>query len=406
MVKTLEAVDCQGFAGGFTCGVARTGFTLRGKREMPGGFGVASCEANRQILGDKWEAQVAPAAEWEPMDVPLVFGNPPCSGFSLLSRSDFRGSGSPINHCMHAFADYAARCRPEVAIFESVAQAFKQGRELMQQLRMDIEEKTGDQYELIHVLHNAASVGGAAVRKRYFFVVSRVPFGIEPHAVDRIPTFRQTIGDLEGLGLTWDKQSYRRPPSWWVKRRDLRSKTGATDGHYTYFTPLVQRALDLLTEVDWPEGSNISEVARRYYQKMGRLPSSWKSTEEKLIGNDFKMGFYQLHSWKYDGNCRVVTGAGTQLILHPTEQRPLTNREVARIQGFPDDWRIGPLRTNGGNSVGMLWGKGIPVQCGEWIAGWAKQAILGEPGGYDGNLIGERERLIDVTNDYQRARLG
>lgn len=404
MTKVIEAVDCQSFAGGFTTGAVRAGFTLVGKRELPGGFGVASCEANRHILGDKWESQVAPANEWEAKGVPLVFGNPPCSGFSLLSRADFRGAGSPVNSCMWAFADYTARCRPDVAVFESVQQAYKIGRELMQALRADVEEKTGDQYTLYHVLHNAASVGGAAVRKRYFWVIARVPFGIEPHAVDRIPTFRQTIGDLEGLGVTWDKQSYRRPPSWWVKKRKLRSATGATDGHHTYFNPLVRRALDLMEKVDWPEGGNISDVARRYYQQEGRLPESWNATAEKLIGNDFKMGFYQMHRWRYDGHCRVVTGAGTQLILHPTENRPLTNREVARIQGFPDDWRIGPLRTTSG--VGMLWGKGIPVQCGEWIAGWAKQAILGDPGGYDGQEIGDRERLIDVTNDYTRATLG
>jgi len=36
-----RAVDCQGFAGGFTLGMVQAGFHLVGKREMKAGFGVA-----------------------------------------------------------------------------------------------------------------------------------------------------------------------------------------------------------------------------------------------------------------------------------------------------------------------------------------------------------------------------
>ena len=402
---TLQAVDCQSFAGGFTMGAVNAGFELVGKRELPGGFGVASCEANRHLLGTKWTTEIArteTGEDWTPMDVPLVFGNPPCSGFSLLSRSDFRGADSRINACMWAFARYAARCRPDVAIFESVQQAYKQGRELMQALRNEVEVLTGEQYQLFHVLHNAAALGGCAIRKRYFFLISKVPFGIEPPKVNRIPTFRQVIADLEGLAITWEKQPYRKPPSWWARR--LRNQQGVVDGHYVRFNPLVNRARDLMEQMEWPEGDNISNVARRYYQTFGRLPDSWSSTADKLIGNDFKMGFYQMHRWKADSTARVVTGAACQLVLHPTEARPLTNREAARIQGFPDAWSIGALRQQSG--VDMLWGKGIPVQCGTWIAGWAKQAIIGEPGPWMGMEIGDREYVIDTTNNHVGVPIG
>lgn len=75
-----RAVDVMSFAGGFTLGMAQAGFELVGKRELPGGFGVPSCEANRHLLGNNWSAQVGPADTWEVMpETAVVFGNPPCS---------------------------------------------------------------------------------------------------------------------------------------------------------------------------------------------------------------------------------------------------------------------------------------------------------------------------------------
>jgi site-specific DNA-cytosine methylase len=74
-----RAIDVMGFAGGFTLGMTQAGFELAGKRELPGGFGVANCEANRHLLGDKWQTQVGHAESWEVIDgVDVVFGNPPC----------------------------------------------------------------------------------------------------------------------------------------------------------------------------------------------------------------------------------------------------------------------------------------------------------------------------------------
>lgn len=76
-----RAVDVMGFAGGFTLGVVQAGFELAGKRELPGGFGVANCEANRHLLGDHWRTEVSTWEGWTPLrDVQLLFGNPPCSG--------------------------------------------------------------------------------------------------------------------------------------------------------------------------------------------------------------------------------------------------------------------------------------------------------------------------------------
>jgi hypothetical protein len=50
----------------------------------------------------------------------------------------------------------------------------------------------------------------------------------------------------------------------------------------------------------------------------------------------------------------------------------------------------------------MTWGKGITVDCGRWVGTWIKHALDGEPGSYRGDVIGDREWKIDVTNDYPK----
>jgi len=402
----FHAVDCQGFAGGFTMGMVQAGFKLVGKKEMKGGFGVANCEANRHLLGYDWEADVSTGegADWTPVPAHVVFGNPPCSGFSLLSRKDFRGAGSPVNSCMWAFEDFVARTMPYIAVFESVGQAYSEkggGRELMQNLRLKLEADTGVQWNLHHVLHNNASVGGAAIRKRYFWLVSRIPFGIDPLEVTRVPVLDDVIGDLEGLHSTWERQPYRRDPSWWARPR--RSPDGVVDGHTWRITPATRRATDLLTEgggTHWDQKEIISTVAHRYFDTYGRLPTSWgPRLEQKFQENDWHMGYNQLIRWRADKMARVITGGGLDLVFHPHEDRTMTHREVARIQGFPDDWRIRPLRGNSG--LHLTWGKGIPVDCGAWIGGWIKRALEGNPSSYPGEVRGEREWEYDCTKAYQ-----
>lgn len=395
-----RAIDCQGFAGGFTLGMVQAGFTLVGKREMVAGFGSANCEANRHLLGDQWRTESVVPEMWSTVAADVVFGNPPCSGFSVMSAKDFRGADSKINHCMWAFIDYAARVRPYVAIFESVQNAFtsEPGHALMRSLRARLVQHTGLDYQLHHVLHNAIAVGGAAVRRRYFFVASRVPFGVERPRLPAYPVLDDVLADLENLPHTWEAQPYRAPATWWTSRR--RNLDGSVDGHVGLDNPLTRRIRDLMAGVSWNPGDHIGAVAQRYWDTYARLPESWSATEEKVVKNEFFMGFTTPVRWCGDRYGRVITGGGLHNVVHPRLDRTITHREAARVLGFPDDWRILPLRRVSG--LNMTWGKGITVDCGRWVGGWIRRALDGEPGSYVGTEIGEKEFKIDVTNDYPR----
>jgi DNA (cytosine-5)-methyltransferase 1 len=395
----VRFVACQSFAGAFDLGATQAGLQLVHKVEQKGGFGLANVDKNRHLVKGDWTMQACPPAQWVPHTTEIVTGNPPCSGFSPLSPKDFRGSGSPINECMHALVEYAARCGPSVVVFESVAQAFSGGRDLMQLLRDKLEGLTKQQWTLYHVKHNAASLGGCAIRRRYFWVASRGPFGVEPVELQRVPMLRDAIGDLTGLASTWEAQVPIHPASWWIKEQQMDAPT--VDGHHVDWTPYARRAIDLIKAGEtWGVRENIAKVAKRHFERTGDLPASWASSRDKTIAGDFNMGYNQLVRWNPDGMARVITGGALSLVLHPWEDRPITHREAARIMGFPDTWMIRPIRRVSG--LRMTWGKQIPVQTGRWIAHWAKQSVEGQPGSDHGTLIGEREWLIDHTNLYRK----
>ena len=322
------------------------------------------------------------------------------TGFSVMSAKDFRGADSKINHCMWSFVDYAGRVKPDVAVFESVQNAYTStdGHALMRALHARLEDRTGYTYGLYHVRHNAIAVGGAAVRRRYFFLASRVPFGVERPSLDRYPVLNDIIGDLENLGSTWQAQPYRRPASWWSTSR--RSTIGSVDGHVGLNNPLTRRMRDLMAGVAWDPGMHIGAVAQRYWDTFAKLPDSWAATEEKVVKNEFFMGFTTPVRWDGDRYGRVITGGGLHNVVHPSLDRTITHRETARILGFPDDWRILPLR--GVSGLNMTWGKGITVDCGRWIGRWIKAALDGTPGSFTGKQIGVREFDIDTTNDYPK----
>jgi site-specific DNA-cytosine methylase len=375
-----RAIDCQGFAGGFTLGVVQAGFELVAKRENKGGFGVPNCEENRHLLGESWDVEAVTPEEWT---VPsggadLVFGNPPCSGFSVMTSKHLRGEDAKVNQCMWDFIRYVARVRPTIAIFESVSSAYRQGVGLMRRLRAELELLTGDRWDLHHVLHDAYAVGGPAIRKRYFWVASRIPFTVEQPVLDCVPLHRDVIGDLTDMPLTWAKQQYGyRVPSRYVMRENLRSESGYVDGHMPPDVPLHTRIRDLLDSVEWNPREHLAVALERYDQLNGRLPDSFnQDIRPKLHETGFFMGYTQPTMWDPDRPSRVVTGAGPMTIVHYEQKRVLTFREVARILGYPDDWLIEPLAGKPGMS--LTWGKGITVQAGRWIAGEAMKALRGE----------------------------
>lgn len=400
---TYTFTDCIGFGGAFALGMTQAGFKMKAKREIMD-FGIKTCEGNRHILGWDWDAEIQKLTRrpaWDIEHTDIVTGNPPCSGFSTLTSKHLRGADAKINDCMWAFASYVARAKPTIAAFESVQQAHKMGRDLMLALRDMVEKETGAQYHLTHLYHNALDVGGPANRPRYFWVISQVPFGVEIPEPDKVPTFKEVCGDLYNLHETWESQPYRSPDNWWSSRR--RSPDGLVDGHMGRKMHAWTRVNDMLEATDgwWPQGMKQQDVMKAIYERDGKLPGVWEPALDRLLAADWYMGPNQVFRWKEENPARVVTGAALENLLHPTEPRFFTHREAARIQGFPDYWRLYPVRDV--KHVHRTHGKGIPVDAGRWLGYWIKKALDGEPGTMIGQPVGDRETLMRADRGFKRA---
>jgi site-specific DNA-cytosine methylase len=423
----VRVADCQGFAGGFTVGAVQAGLELVTKCENVGGFGVRQCEANRRVLGDNWEAQVGTPDTWQPVSAEVVIANPPCSGFSVMSKPSFRGVDSRINSCMWDAVRYAASCNPDVYVMESVRAAFTKGLPLMRQLRAELEEITGHQYALYHVLQDNYALGGVSRRPRYFMVCSRVPFGVEAPTPRYQPVLADAIGDLVDLPLSWEAQPYNDVATWWSAplRNDVKGADTPlwVDGHALPKQAQGNLLFDLMdgcTPRHWVEGLGEGLASKRFYETHGTLPPSWHAKVKKQSGKtlaqwsidrEFVFGMFQTGRWYWNRHARVVTGAGPFIGIHPVHDRFFTHREIARVMGFPDSWLIDPLRDE--KTLVPGWGKGVSVHPGQWVASWAKASIEGRPGTEQtGRLVDsfmpgvaneDREWFIDVSKVWKKA---
>lgn len=389
----MRSIDVYCFAGGFTVGVVQAGFELVAKREGESAFGAAACTTNRHILGEKWQLEASDPRFWTPVSAEAIFANPPCSGFSVRSvhvppkgtdkkntpvaewTNSFRGVDSAINSCMHEIVEYAAKCPDlQVVTFESVQQAGKQGLPLMRTLRDKLEALTKQQWDLHHVFHNNISCGGNSDRPRYFWVASRIPFGV-------LPT----------------------PTTGVVPRADLVLQTDVLgrDGNHTPNTAEARRIKSLLeTGVEWNARECVSQAAKRYVDAHGikalRALDSWDTPRLAYFEKrEFRADQYQPRRWAADAPCPVITGK-LQESVHPTAPRVLTLREGARALGYPEEWSLEAYKSD-------AWlGKGIPVKSGLWIAQSVKLSLEGRLKELQqGELIGEREWKHDNTNVWK-----
>ncbi len=420
-MSSIPFVDCQGLAGAWSLGIVQAGFELQHRASL-GAFGDEVIGGNRHLVGDNWTQDEGNSyLDWEPKKAGLVAGTPPCSGFSLLNKSkkaNARGADSAINSCMWELVRYAAKCRgtdgkpgPEIVSFESVQGAYTQGRSLMQKLRAGLEEDTGQKYDLIHVLCSGATVGAAQMRRRYYFVCSRVPFGIDMPEKRRVAVYEDAIGDLVGLDYnTWDEQTveYDDAQTWWLREQNqlgpiLEAGAFAEDRFYyrvrDHIAPYGERIEFMVNELVpvWGAGMTKENAMRAYRDKHGEFPDKmkkwWLEDEDKI------RGFTHEYRIKPDIPGHVLTGGGAFSFIHYSEPRFLTVRECARLMGYPDTWTWEMARNV---TQASSWiGKCCPVNTGRWIGGWFRRAIEGNPGTGPLEEVGKREYVHQSTNLYR-----
>jgi site-specific DNA-cytosine methylase len=430
----MRMVDCQGLAGtGTTLGGVLAGFDLVHRVALPGGFGNKLVEENRKILNFTGDIETGPIDEWTPQhNIAMVTGTPPCSGFSLMNTTGkvaenagkeapatARGPGSLINMCQRDLVRYGARCfgtdgnpGAEFVVFESVQGAFSQGLELMREYWQILRRETGQDYQMSHIKMSVASIGGAQLRHRYFWVAHRIPFGIDFELPKRITTLEDAIGDLVDQPELWEPQDYVSEAKT-DYQRNLRGKAvvnheSLKGKHYAGMEPL---------EPYWPPGKAIHTATLAYIEAHGGGEKGVDALPEHLKKRwQPEAGYYKGFMWPFrlgwDEPSGVLTGGCAGSHIHPDHPRFMTIRELARMMAVPDDWTFNSARHAG--EAGSWIGKACTVGSAVWLSSAIMDALDGRPQSDQGEFwshglykknkldLADGERVYDITNEYRK----
>lgn len=379
----LTAYACQDYAGAFASAIVQEGFTITGKVEQDDAFGMDAWIHNAGFLGPKLAYyRSSEASLWPSHPVDVVFGNPPCSGFSVLTASakwqerGQHGAEAMQNRCMYDLVNHAVRCQATVVVFESVQAASTTGRSLMYELQRMLEDLTRKTWHITLVLMNALSVGGWPDRRRFFFVASRLGPVDMPAPTGYARPLSAAIGDLIDNVSEDPLSPY--------------SLAG---------TPKSKRHAALAASGYWNEGEPCDVAYDR------AIADGW--TGPVPDRSDRIRSMFTSARWRWDRPARVATATVLDTAVHPIRPRTLTHAEVGRIMGFPSQYDlrgITKLRARGR----ALYGKGIPAQSGRWAVEGIRRHLENSPGSNDVAPIqidstGLRWH-IDVTDAWRRNR--
>ena len=268
-------------------------------------------------------AEILKIAELEVGDVTLVAGGPPCQAFSTAGRR--MSFNDPRGALISQFIRVLREARPKYFLMENVRgilSAAIKHRPLKERggsfPPLSDEEQPGSVFNLIlkdfrdlgynvsYRLVNSADYGVPQKRERVIIIGSRVssPFVFPEPTHARIPENNQ------------------------CKWRTLGDALGGLMDPCPEYVPYSEERLSYLRLI--PPGGN------------------WRSLPEDIrpiaMGGAYKsgggkVGFYR--RLDFDKPSPTVTTSPFQKatdMCHPAEDRPLSVKEYARIQEFPDDW--------------------------------------------------------------------
>jgi DNA (cytosine-5)-methyltransferase 1 len=261
----------------------------------------------------------------------VVIGGPPCQGFSLLNKNR---EGDPRNQLWRPFLEIVKISGAKVFVIENVPQLLGsvEHKEIVKNAEM-----LG--FKIVSGKLCAADYGVAQTRTRALIIGSKID-----HSIIFPP--RKTHYNPDNGGFQFDittllpKDAYLYPPQRWKNVRDA------------------------ISDLPLPEGTDIRDVPPPLDLHFGRSPTPLSVKRYKAVPKEGMNRFdLQRNAPELTPDCwlRKKTG-GTDLFgrlwwdkpaftirteffkpekgryLHPEQHRPITHREAARLQSFPDSF--------------------------------------------------------------------
>lgn len=384
--EPIRTLDLFAGAGGLTLG-----FHLADKGYLPV-FAVehdqAAAETFERNFGcEVYAGDIEDAPDY-PDDIDLIIGGPPCQGFSPLGRDRDDLSRARLNGLWKHYLDAVRTLRPKAFVIENVPEFQKSAQfaELLHLLETDTDLRT---YRAVYGVLNAADYGVPQKRRRGILVAIRD---------------REAAGDTEGqAGLPWPPPPSHGPAASsgldFVTVRDAFHAPTKLPGKTRGFDPYIigdeqhlhfgrrPRPESLERYKAIPPGGNRFDLMRN---RPDITPACWLN---KPTGTTDVMG--RMHWDQPSPTIRTEFYKPEKgRYLHPSANRPISHREAARLQSFPDNFVFEgtkiQIARQIGNAVPPLLGKAIA----EFVHHHAFEGLVCSSSGNSGAVTSRSRRPI------------
>jgi len=340
-------IDLFSGAGGMSVGAISAGVDVRiaVEKDRFASITYKYNHPNTKLINDDIrKVKINGFCETKKDDVKILFGGPPCQGFSYSNQRN-RNKKNDNNWLFKEFLRITKEENPDWVIIENVKGLTDTENgfffeEILRELK-----KIG--YVTNFSVLNSADYGVPQFRNRIFIVgsLNGVKYEFPKPNIDKYLTVKDAISDLPKLtsGANYHELAYGLEHQNLYQKKVRKNSPNAVNNLVTNNSDLVLQRYKHI-----PQGGN------------------WKNIPENLMGNykDFSRchtGIY--HRLIIDKPSIVIGNYRKNMLIHPLEDRGLSVREAARIQSFPDTYHffgsIGYQQQQVGNSVPPLLAQSI-----------------------------------------------
>jgi len=327
-MRGFTAIEGFSGPGGLSLGLKSAGFEIRSAfdidpwavRTYRQNLGDHAFEADATVLTAKELLQRAGLSEGT---LDLFAGGPPCQGFSKQKRGAHHGDDR--NELVIHFGRLVGELAPKTFLLENVSMlGGKRGKQFMEKVHEMLRD-----YKLYPHFYNCADYGLAQTRERFVLVGKRH----DVRTAFRIPkpthVVWRTVGDVLN-GLPEPPLDFSDHPSFPNHQR-----ARVTDANIQRFAFVKQGGG--WRDIPW-------EHRLECHKNVDTARGGWPDVYGRL---------------EWEGQCPTITGGFDSFTRgrygHPQQDRPITPREAARLQGFPDSFVFlgtrADIRSQIGNAV-------------------------------------------------------
>jgi DNA (cytosine-5)-methyltransferase 1 len=344
MSENKIAIDLFCGAGGLSLGAELAGIKIKYAIENDC-HSIKTYKANhKEVVLIERDIRDVSTSECPVKNPFIVFGGPPCQGFSL-SNTRTRTISNEKNQLYNEFFRFVKQLEPKWFLFENVEGIVNfNGGLTLRNIKKTFQDLG---YKIADAVLFASDYGVPQNRNRYFLVGNRD--GIEfkfPERNQKKVTVWEAISDLPLLknGAQYDELPYRSSKKISEYARVMRQGSTCSTQNFV--------------------SKNEDYIIERYkYIKQGQ---NWRAIPKELMVNYHNLE--NCHSGIYrrlraHNPSIVISNYRKNMLIHPFQHRGLSVREAARIQSFPDTFKfqgtIWFIQQQIGNAVPPLMAKAI-----------------------------------------------